>query len=116
MQDVYEQLVIDPFGYDGINPAFEALRRDYLEAEVFDEARREEFLAELAQQRRRLFFRLPDGEETIFDPWQLTIFQYAGRFLATILAPPETGGLARSGYCGDPGAWAQPRVERDALR
>lgn len=91
LQDVYAQLIMDPSGFDAINPAFEALRRDYLEAEAFDEVRREEFLAELAQQRRRLFFRLPEGEQNAFDPWQLTIFQYAGRFLATILHPLKRG-------------------------
>jgi hypothetical protein len=87
LEPTYERLVIDPSGYDAINPAFEALRRDYLEAEDFDETKREEFLTELAQQRRRLFFRLPDEEAPGFDPWLLTIFQYAGRFLKAILHP-----------------------------
>jgi hypothetical protein len=91
LQETYDKLVVDPTGYDAINPAFEALRRDYLEAEAFDETRREEFLLELAQQRRRLFFRIPDGAHNSFDPWQLTIFQYAGRFLATILHPLKRG-------------------------
>lgn len=87
----YERIMIDPSGNDAINPAFEALRRDYLEAEDFDEAKREEFLTELAQQRRRLFFRISDQEPPGFDPWHLTIFQYAGRFLKTILHPLKRG-------------------------
>jgi hypothetical protein len=92
LEKTYERLVADPTGFDAINPAFEALRRDYLEAEAFDDTRRDEFLSELAQQRRRLFFRIPENEPT-FDPWQLTIFQYAGRFLANILHPLKRGEL-----------------------
>lgn len=92
LEIIHERLVADPTGFDAINPAFEALRRDYLEAESFDDARRDEFLSELAQQRRRLFFRIPENDPA-FDPWQLTIFQYAGRFLATILHPLKRGEL-----------------------
>lgn len=92
----YERLIADPTGFDAVNPVFEALRREYLEAEGFDEQRREEFLRELAQQRRQLFFRIPDGEGRPFDPWQLTIFQYAGSFLSTILHPLKRGEVPES--------------------
>lgn len=89
LNGLYESIVVDATGFDTISPSFNLLRRDYLEAESFDEARREEFLAELTQQRRRLFFRLPPNGS--FDPWHLTTFQYAGRFLVSILHPLKHG-------------------------
>ncbi|WP_415909188.1 hypothetical protein [Oleiharenicola sp. Vm1] len=87
----YQRLVVDPTGRDGVSAVFESLRRDYLEAEDFDDSKREEFMGELAQQRRRLFFRIPDAESNAFDPWRLTVFQYAGRFIAKVLDPLRAG-------------------------
>ena len=94
LQAAYARLVVDPTGRDDVSAVFESLRRDYLEAEDFDDGKREDFMGELAQQRRRLFFRIPESEVEAFDPWRLTVFQYAGRFLSKILAPLRARQLA----------------------
>lgn len=91
LEPTFQRLMVDPTGFDTINPAFETLRRAYLEAEEFDESNREEFLSELAHQRRRLFFRIPIDDKSQLEPWHLTIFQYAGTFLDTILHPLKRG-------------------------
>lgn len=86
IREAYNRLIKDDEGIDPISPQFEELRREYLEAENFEETQRDAFLNELAHQRRRVFFRLPDEHPT-FDPWHLTIFQAAGRYLKTLLHP-----------------------------
>ena len=55
---------------------FDTLRRNYIEGERND---LNEFLVALTQQRRRLFFSLPDADP--LDPWILTVYRLAGRLL-----------------------------------
>jgi hypothetical protein len=70
----------------GKNPVFESLRKAYLEAEDF-EPNREQFLEELANERRRLFFRIPEKDEETLRVWHLTVFQSAGKYRQQLLAP-----------------------------
>jgi len=72
------------------NERFERLRADYLSAEDFDEEKRDAFLAELANERRRLFFRLVDSDSERIQPWQLTVFQSAGKFQRCVVNPLRT--------------------------
>ena len=83
----YTAIIEDNTGLDPVSLKFETLRREYLNADDFDERKREEFMAELAVQRRRLFFRIPAAEVGEFDPWQLTVFQNGGTFLQGVLEP-----------------------------
>ena len=71
----------------GVNPSFERLRQDYLGAEEFGEDQREQFLGELSNERRRLFFRIPEGDDERIKPWQLTVFQSAGKYRQHVLKP-----------------------------
>jgi hypothetical protein len=73
------------------NAAFERLRLDYLGAEEFGEDHRTRFLAELSNERRRLFFRLPDQDGAHITPWQLTVFQSAGTFRHHVLDQLRSG-------------------------
>lgn len=75
-----------------VNTAFERLRLDYLGAEEFGEEHRNRFLAELSNERRRLFFRLPDEDGERVTPWQLTVFQAAGKFKRHVLEQLRSGG------------------------
>lgn len=77
-------LANDPYYAD--NPEFERLRRAYLEAEDDRADGAQDFLEALVQERRRLFFRLPEGDDRL-DPWQLTIFPSAGAYRTQVLAP-----------------------------
>jgi hypothetical protein len=91
LQPKYSAIVEDSSGLDPVSLKFETLRRDYLDADDFDERKRETFMSELAAQRRRLFFRIPSSETADFDPWQLTVFQNSAAFLSGVLAPLEKG-------------------------
>jgi hypothetical protein len=89
LRPTYQAIVEDPD--DAVSPSFETLRREYLEAEDFADRKRNEFMDELAAQRRRLFFRIPESKAGELDPWRLTIFQSAGVFLKDILYPLREG-------------------------
>jgi hypothetical protein len=69
----------------GVRDEFERLRRAYVDAEE-DRGAAMDFLAALADERRRLFFRLPDNHARL-DPWHLTMFQSAAAYRRLILAP-----------------------------
>ncbi|WP_146002808.1 hypothetical protein [Telmatospirillum siberiense] len=74
----------DPYYSD--NPEFERLRRLYLEAEDERVDGAQEFLTVLVNERRRLFFRLPENDERL-DPWKLSVFPSAGSYRRKVLEP-----------------------------
>lgn len=71
----------------GAGPEFRAVQNAYLEG--YESARIEggaaEFLGMLEDQRRRLFFTLPDGEPG-YPHWSMTAFRFAGEYLEMIEA------------------------------
>jgi len=74
----------------GATTAFRAAQDAYLEG--YEGARLEggsaELLAMLEDQRRRLFFTLPDGEAS-YPHWSMTAFRFAGEYLEIIDALKE---------------------------
>lgn len=72
--DRYRQLVDADIYYGGLS--YRRLLDDYLEG---DRADTRNFLQALERQRQRLFFSLPEGD--VLDPWQLTAYRHAARFL-----------------------------------
>lgn len=72
------------------NPDFERLRKLYLEAEDERVDGAQEFLEALVNERRRLFFRLPESNERL-DPWKLSVFPSAGAYRAQVLQPLRAG-------------------------
>lgn len=87
MEDHKRLLADDPLYGD--NPHFEALRRGYVDAEE-DRTTTDAFVASLANERRRLFFRLDEGNPRL-DPWRLTVFQSADSYRRRVLAPGRAG-------------------------
>lgn len=83
-EDYRNYLESDPY-YAG-NPEFERLRRVYLEAEDERSDGAQAFLEALVNERRRLFFRLPEGDERL-DPWKLSVFPSAGSYRRQALEP-----------------------------
>ncbi|MGL6363364.1 hypothetical protein ACSZM1_15760 [Aeromonas veronii] len=86
LKDDFERLVASDPIY-GATPAFKAAQDAYLEG---DEGSRleggcSEFLAMLEDQRRRLFFTLPDGEAG-YPNWSMSAFRFAGDYLVLIEA------------------------------
>ena len=82
----YERLVLSQQLYP-TNPVFERLRQDYLNADNFGDEKREQFLSELANERRRLFFQIPESDEETLKVWELTVFQSAGKYRQQVLGP-----------------------------
>lgn len=84
LQADFSRLVASDPTY-GAGPAFRAAQDAYLEGH--EGARVEggsaEFLEMLEDQRRRLFFTLPDGEPG-YPHWSMTAFRFAGDYLETI--------------------------------
>ena len=77
LQESYNQLVKKDSFY-GASPNFIAGQKSYLEGELKD---RGEFLNLLKYQRQRLFFVIPQSQESNLNFWNLTVFQYAGEYL-----------------------------------
>jgi hypothetical protein len=75
------------------NEHFHRYRLQYLKEDQLNEKDRERFLAELANERRRIFFRVPENKENEFHLWQLTVFQNAGRYRDKLLRPLSRGEL-----------------------
>lgn len=85
LRESFDSLVAQDCLY-GASPAFMAAQRRYLEGE--EGAREDEdddaFLERLADQRRRLFFTLPDDAGPSYPHWGLTSFRHAGEYMATV--------------------------------
>jgi len=85
LREAFDRLVVRD-GLYGASPAYLAAQRRYLEGE--EGAREDEdddaFLERLADQRRRLFFTLPEDAGSSYPHWGLTSFRHAGEYLATV--------------------------------
>lgn len=76
--------------YYSENPEFERLRHIYLEAEDDRTDGAQDFLNALVNERRRLFFRLPEDNDRL-DPWRLCVFPSAGAYRRQVLDPLRSG-------------------------
>jgi hypothetical protein len=81
-------LASDP--YYGSNAKFDEMRAAYLEAEDERAEQAQAFLGALVNERRRLFFRLPEAEGHL-DPWKLSVFQAAGSYRTEVLQRLRAG-------------------------
>lgn len=81
-------LASDPHFAD--DPEFERLRLAYLEAEDERIDGAQAFLEALVNERRRLFFRLPENDERL-DPWKLSVFPSARAYRRQVLEPLRAG-------------------------
>lgn len=86
LKDDFDRLVASDYIY-GATPALKAAQNAYLEGDEGSrlEGGATEFLAMLEDQRRRLFFTLPDGEAG-YPNWSMSAFRYAGDYLDIIEA------------------------------
>jgi hypothetical protein len=84
-----ELLKADTFyGADG---SYYAAQRAYVEGSEGEEESRA-FLDLLVSQRRGLFFKIPESQEVELSLWELTVFKYAGEYLAKVLKALRAGG------------------------
>ncbi|TIL65604.1 hypothetical protein [Mesorhizobium sp.] len=111
-------LASDP--YYGSNAKFDEMRIAYLEAEDERVEQAQAFLAALVNERRRLFFRLPESSGRL-DPWKLSVFHAAGTYRAQVLhrlraGQPVDPGVLKRLVCGFNRIWTGMLVaEMDKL-
>ena len=74
----------------GATDRFRAAQREYLEEP--SEGEGGEFLEMLADQRRALFFKIPDEQADDLSLWNLTVFTRAGEYLRDVAAVAKAGG------------------------
>jgi hypothetical protein len=75
----------------GADASYYAAQRDYVEG-AESEAESRPFLEMLVSQRRGLFFKIPARWEQELALWELTVFKYAGEYLARVMKPLRAGG------------------------
>lgn len=71
----------------GATAAYQRAQRAYLEGEDLES--RDKFLDLLRAQRQRLFFTLPEDQVAKYALWDLTVFRYAGDYLAAARSVTE---------------------------
>lgn len=91
LRPYYDTLVAsDPF-YGGTE-RFRAEQRSYVETPEGAGGQQHPFLEALTEQRRALFFRIPDSQANELNLWRLTVFTGAGEYLDDVAAPLLSGG------------------------
>jgi hypothetical protein len=80
----------DPFY--GADSSYYTAQQTYIEGVEEDETSAREFLDLLVSQRRRLFFTIPERQESELTLWELTVFKYAGEYLSRVLRVLKSGG------------------------
>jgi hypothetical protein len=75
----------------GADETFVAAQREYIEGADEDSETTEDFLRLLVNQRRALFFKIPDEMHDELSPWDLTVFTYAGEYLQRVIVRLREG-------------------------
>ncbi len=75
----------------GADPTYYAAQRAYVEGGDDDETDNATFVDLLISQRRGLFFKIPADKEGELRLWELTVFKYAGEYLARLVRPLSAG-------------------------
>jgi hypothetical protein len=87
----YQSLLVDDLFY-GATDRFRAAQHDYVEGpENAAGEDQHEFLEMLVEQRRALFFKIPDDMIDELKLWHMTVFTGAGEFLNDVAGPLKAG-------------------------
>jgi len=86
----HRELVL-PDPHSQRNPNFPALVRSYIQGDLADGQDTEEFMNELAAERRRLFLNATPPQLQKFKLWSTTVFHHAQHYLDEILLPLKEG-------------------------
>lgn len=76
----------------GADASYRAAQNHYVEGADEDDSKSARFLEMLIAQRRALFFKIPDAEADELHLWELTVFRYAGEYLARIVRTLRASG------------------------
>jgi hypothetical protein len=88
LRPYYRELIEDDVFY-GATDRYRAAQRDYIEMPEAQNGERNSFLEMLAEQRRGLFFKIPDCLAEELKLWNLTVFIGAGEYLREVAEPLE---------------------------
>ena len=77
----YFDLLIEPDTFYGNTERFRAAQREYMETPEATTEDRHVFVEMLTEQRRRLFFKIPDELAGELRLWDLSVFTSAGEYL-----------------------------------
>jgi hypothetical protein len=91
LRPYYDDLIASDTFYGGTE-RFRAEQRSYVEAPEGQGGQQHPFLDTLTEQRRALFFRIPDAQADELKLWRLTVFSGAGEYLDQVAAPLLSGG------------------------
>lgn len=94
LAEQFQRLVASDAFY-GADASYAAARQAYIEGADESPDSADKFLQLLVQQRRALFFKIPDEEVEDLKLWDLTVFRYAGEYLAQVLTPLRRGSAVR---------------------
>ena len=87
----YFDLLIEPDSFYGNTKRFRAAQREYIETPEAITDDRHVFVEMLTEQRRGLFFKIPDNLTGELKLWDLSVFTGAGEYLADVAAPLWNG-------------------------
>jgi hypothetical protein len=90
LKEGYDELV-EPDPFHQRNPAFDGLLRRYIRGDTTTPEEGDDFLAELATERRRVFLQATPVLVGRYQLWKTTIFHHAGEYLDEILGPLDQG-------------------------
>lgn len=90
LQIEYEELVASDM-FKQRNPALDGLILRYIRGEITEGKESNEFLSELAHERRRIFFHASEEHLKLYKLWAITVFHHAGDFVQHILDPVREG-------------------------
>lgn len=90
----FEDLIVKDQFY-GATPSFYAAKQAYIEGTDESAEQSQEFLRTLVSQRRGLFFKIPHESEANLKFWELTVFKFAGEYLAGVVGVLKAGGTVK---------------------
>jgi hypothetical protein len=92
---VYFDTLIEKDTFYGADDRFYAAKREYIEGTSEDQDKDNAFLQMLVAQRRGLFFKIPKDAEIELNLWDLTVFRFAGEYLADVVAVLKRGAVVK---------------------
>ena len=87
----YFGLLVEPDSFYGNTERFRAARHEYIEMPEAMSNDRHVFVEMLIEQRRGLFFKIPDDLADELKLWELSVFTGAGEYLAQVAEPLLNG-------------------------
>jgi hypothetical protein len=91
LRPYFDALVaIDPFY--GANDSYRAAQSEYMENPSRASDERTDFLRQLVDRRRGLFFTIPNDQANELELWRLTVFTTAGEYLEQVAGVLQSGG------------------------